>query len=252
MAKDVEHLKGVIALAETHQAKLAAALIQLEKRLSGLMAQAPLRGGNLFDLEWAVQARVVLRESIQAEYLTTVDSIVREYAIVAEDAAAMLGTYGDIALLDNSVVSELQRMTYKGYEDLGQQYLDVVSKEIYNNTLLGTSFANSVETIKASVDAGLGRYAKQQLHDGLMQFDAAINTKIALDSGATKFKYYGPDDSKTRPFCEEHVGKVYTKEEIDVIWQESWAGKISGEPFVVRGGYNCRHRFRGYIDIEDL
>ena len=40
-------------------------------------------------------------------------------------------------------------------------------------------------------------------------------------------------------------GKTYTKEEIEEIWSGSWAGKISGDPFVVRGGYNCRHRFRG-------
>jgi hypothetical protein len=78
-----------------------------------------------------------------------------------------------------------------------------------------------------------------------LQFDATVNTKIALDAGATEFKYYGPDDETTREFCERHVGKTYTKEEIAEIWSGEWAGKISGDPFVVRGGYNCRHRFRG-------
>ena len=147
--------------------------------------------------------------------------------------------------LDPAIISQLQSMTFQGFNDLGQNYLDAVSKEIYENTLTGTSFAASVATIKQSVDASLGRYAKQALHDGLMQFDAAVNTRIALDAGATEFKYYGPDDEVTRDFCEKHVGKTYTKEEIEEIWSGQWAGKISGDPFVVRGGYNCRHRFRG-------
>jgi hypothetical protein len=139
-------------------------------------------------------------------------------------------------------------MTFKGFEDLGQNYLDVVSKELYENTLVGTTFAQSVATIKASVSSDLGRYASQSLHDSLMQFDATVNTKIAIDAGATKFKYFGPDDSVTREFCGRHVGKVFTKEEVTEAWSGSWAGKISGDPFVVRGGYNCRHHFRGVFE----
>lgn len=245
MAEDVDQLKAVIARADRHQRLLSAALITLERRISSLMATAPLRDGNLFDLEWAVQARVQLREAIEQEYLTAVDGIVREYVTVADEAVAMLKTYADVTKLDPAIISRLQSMTFQGFNDLGQNFLDAVSKEIYENTLTGTSFATSVETIRQSVDASLGRYAKQALHDGLMQFDAAVNTKIALDAGATEFKYYGPDDEVTRDFCEKHVGKTYTKEEIEEIWSGSWAGKISGDPFVVRGGYNCRHRFRG-------
>lgn len=245
MPADVDQLRAVIAQADKHQELLSAALLKLESRIAELMATAPLRDGELFDLEWAIQARVELREAIEQEYLVTVDRIVREYAGVADDIVAMLGTYGDVTKLDPAIISQLQSLTFQGFDDLGQNFLDSISKEIYESTLTGTSFAASVATIKQSVDSSLGRYAKQALHDGLMQFDAAVNTRIALDAGATEFKYYGPDDEVTRDFCEKHVGKTYTKEEIEEIWSGSWAGKISGDPFVVRGGYNCRHRFRG-------
>lgn len=245
MPADVDQLRAVIARADKHQELLSAALVKLERRIADLMATAPLRDGDLFDLEWAIQARTELRQVIEQEYLATVDGIVREYAIVADETLAMLKTYGDVTKIDPAIISQLQSLTFQGFDDLGQNFLDAVSKEIYENTLTGTSFAASVETIKQSVDVSLGRYAKQALHDGLMQFDAAVNAKIALDAGATEFKYYGPDDEVTRDFCEKHVGKTYTKEEIEEIWSGSWAGKISGDPFVVRGGYNCRHHFRG-------
>lgn len=248
MAADVDQLRAVIAKADSHQERMASALAKLENRVTDIMATAPLKDGALFDLEWAVKARVELRQAIEAEYLTTVDGLVREYTAVAKDAADMLNTYGSVTRLDPSIISELQSMTFKGFEDLGQEYLDAVSKELYENTLVGTTFAQSVATIKASVSTGLGRYASQALHDSLMQFDATVNTKMAIDAGATKFKYFGPDDSVTREFCERHVGKTYTKEEIIEQWSGSWAGKIDGDPFVVRGGYNCRHRFRGVFD----
>ena len=245
MPADVDQLNAVIAQANRHQELLSVALVRLENRIADLMSTAPLRDGDLFDLEWAIQARTELRQVIEQEYLATVDNIIREYAGVADDIVAMLGTYGDVTKLDPAIISQLQSLTFRGFEDLGQNFLDAVSKEIYESTLTGTSFVNSLAIIKQSVDASLGRYAKQALHDGLMQFDAAVNTRIALEAGATEFKYYGPDDSVTRDFCEKHVGKTYTKEEIEEIWSGTWAGKISGDPFVVRGGYNCRHRFRG-------
>ena len=180
MPADVNQLRAVIARADRHQELLSAALLKLEDRISDLMATAPLRDGDLFDLEWALAARVELREAIEQEYLATVDSIVREYAVVANEALVMLKTYGDVTKIDPAIISQLQSFTFQGFDDLGQNFLDAVSKELYESTLTGTSFANSLSTIKQSVDASLGRYAKQALHDGLMQFDASINTKLAL------------------------------------------------------------------------
>jgi hypothetical protein len=247
MPADVNQLRDLIGRIDDHQEKLAQALVTLEKRLTDLMGQAPLMDGQLFDLEWSIAARSEVRAIIQKEYLSAVDGLVREYNAVAVEVSDMLSNYGDFVKLDKGVVSQLQTLTFKGFEDLGDQYLDIVSKEIYQNTLTGTAFGESVKIIQNSVDAKLGRYASQQLHDGLMQFDAAINIKIAKDTGATKFKYYGQNDEVTRDFCSKHVGKTYTEEQIKEIWKGNWSGKINGDPFIVRGGYNCRHRFRPVI-----
>jgi hypothetical protein len=81
MAADVDQLNAVIAQADRHQALLASALLKLENRIADIMATAPLRDGDLFDLEWAVQARVQLREAIEQEYLSVVDGIVRDYSV---------------------------------------------------------------------------------------------------------------------------------------------------------------------------
>jgi len=243
MPADVDHVEELARLAKLHQERLTEALETLENRIADLMATAPLKDGNLFDLEWAIQARAEIRQAIEAEYLTKVDAIVREYAAVAESTMAMLGTYGSFTKIDPSVISQLQKLTFQGFEDIGQEYLDIIGKAVYENTLTGVSFAESVNTVRQAVGGDMARYAKQQVHDSLMQFDASLNTAIGKQAGATQWKYVGGLIETTRPFCRKHEGQIFTEEEIMETWGDSWAGKASGNPFIVRGGYNCRHKF---------
>jgi len=244
MAADRDHYNIVERLADKHEERLAESLVTLENRVSDLMASAPLKDGQLFDLEWALEARTELRQAISEEYLTQVDSVIRDYGKVADDAVDMLGNYSDVVGIDKSVVNQLQQMTFQGMEDLGVEYLDVLAKQVYESTLTGATFAQSVTAVQAIVGTDMARYVKQQIHDSLTQFDATINAKVALDSGAEKFKYRGPDDEVTRDFCDKHVDKVYTIDEMKKIWQGEWAGKSGSNPFTNRGGYNCRHRWR--------
>lgn len=93
------------------------------------------------------------------------------------------------------------------------------------------------------------RYASQQVHDSIMQFDSGVNMAVAREIGADKFKYYGSVIRDSREWCQRHAGKVYTEDEIRSLWADNdWAGKAPGDPFIVRGGYNCRHHFRVAFD----
>jgi len=156
----------------------------------------------------------------------------------------MLRNYTALAQLDSTVVRQLQQLSFRGLETLGDEFVEAVATQVYANTLTGLPFAQALEQIQQSVDADLGRYAQVALNDGLMDFDRTITTNMSLEAGATEFKYFGPDDSKTRDHCEKYVGKTMTIDEIREAWSDSWAGKREGSPFVVAGGFNCRHRFR--------
>ena len=116
-------------LADTHQQRLADALVALEERVADVMADAPLQGGRLFDTEWAINVRPALREVMDEAYLAEVDAIVRQYGSVAVDAQDMLSTYGDFTKLDSSVVNQLQRLSFQGIESVANEYLDVLDNE---------------------------------------------------------------------------------------------------------------------------
>tara|TARA_R100001594_G_scaffold139455_1_gene183864 strand:- start:440 stop:1342 length:903 start_codon:yes stop_codon:yes gene_type:complete len=86
------------------------------------------------------------------------------------------------------------------------------------------------------------KYAGQIAHDSVMQFHGQFTIKKAKDSGLTHFSYTGTLVRDSRQFCQDMVGKTLTEKEIRDIWNgRSWAGKSSGDPFIVRGGYRCRH-----------
>ena len=53
MSAESEYSDLLDLLADKHQERIAAALQELEERIAQLMASAPLRDGELFDLEWA-------------------------------------------------------------------------------------------------------------------------------------------------------------------------------------------------------
>jgi hypothetical protein len=70
----------------------------------------------------------------------------------------------------------------------------------------------------------------------------------AMKSGPDDvFAYIGPVDARLRPFCRQHVGKVYTRAEIDAL-----DNKQLPNVFLTGGGYNCRHVFQAVSKFSTL
>jgi hypothetical protein len=69
----------------------------------------------------------------------------------------------------------------------------------------------------------------------------------AGDDPETRYAYLGPVDTKVRPFCRQHVGKVYTRAEIDALDN----GQLNNV-FLTGGGYNCRHVWNEVSKYSEL
>ena len=102
------------------------------------------------------------------------------------------------------------------------------------------------------------KYAGQILNDSLRDFDATLNFNKSKDAGLTYVKYYGDVIPTTREICRNVINGVYDKrkgglftiDEVNNLWaSRSWSGKKSGNPLVVRGGYNCRHQW-SYVNPD--
>ena len=67
------------------------------------------------------------------------------------------------------------------------------------------------------------------------QVEALATERLGPDQA---FLYTGPVDGRTREWCLQRVGKVYTRREIEQMDN----GQLPNA-FVTGGGYNCRHSF---------
>ena len=82
----------------------------------------------------------------------------------------------------------------------------------------------------------------RSVQEAVMKFDGAYTAGQAKRRGITRWRYDGGVIDETRDWCQEHVGNTYTEAEIYELWENNdWGGKEPGDPFIVRGGYNCRH-----------
>jgi hypothetical protein len=121
----------------------------------------------------------------------------------------------------------------------------------------------SVQTLQSKfardrAGENMKRYAGQILNDSLRDFDATLNFNKSQDAGLTFVKYYGDVIPTTRDHCRNIINGVYNKrksglftvDEVNALWtSRSWKGKKSGNPLIVRGGYNCRHQW-SYVNPD--
>lgn len=91
----------------------------------------------------------------------------------------------------------------------------------------------------------LERHWKTNSYDLFARIDRAANLVYADRLGLNYAIYSGTVNDTTRPWCEKHVNKVLSREEIDAWKGQMWAGKITigYDPYLDCGGFSCRHHW---------
>ena len=162
----------------------------------------------------------------------------------------------DFVELEEELRRTINGIYSKTDDEEAQKLVDFVKK---NKNV--KSMQSRVDKAVATLQSKFGRtrsgdnmrkFASQLLNDGLREFDAQVNAYKAGEAGLTHIKYFGDVIPTTRRICRNILGGVYKKRSSNVftvaevrrLWsQQSWDGKKSGDPLVVRGGYNCRHQW---------
>ena len=289
---DINHAKIVEKLGDTHETRILAILTELEDRIAALVLSAPLVDGKLSDLAWSLQARAQIEQIFRETFLTEADLLVRDYDKVSSSLATMFKEYGGVFQLSDDILINLKKVSFQGFQDIASTFTDELANELYQNTLTGRPIDESIKNVRQKINGvymesdqaevnrlvalakegsdeavealhkvyaadrtgnNMRRYASQMVHDSLMQFDASLNVAAGKEIGAERWKYYGSVIRDSREWCKKHAGNSYTENEIREMWSSSsWSGKASGDPFIVRGGYNCRHHWRPVFDDEVL
>ena len=137
---------------------------------------------------------------------------------------------------------------------------EVKLRKLDKRTVQGKALKNkldkNIQTLQSKfardrAGENMKRYAGQILNDSLREFDATLNLAKSNDAGLTHAVYQGSNIPTTRDFCrlvrsgayDKRNGGLFTVDEVRKLWRRNWKGKKPGDPFIVRGGYNCRHQW---------
>jgi uncharacterized protein with gpF-like domain len=248
-------------LADQHEAQIKRTLEDLESRIIADISRA-VNEQDIITTQIAIQLRPNLRRFIEETYSTVADSNVRDYDRIV---SSFMDEFGELNIPDNfktltqvdlDTITQLKFQSFSGYEELANRYLTEISNNVYQNAIAGKPFDEMVKDISGLVTGDVDRrgrsmagYASQIAHDSVMQFDGQFTVYKSKEAGLNKYKYTGTLVRDSRDHCKKHIGKTYTEEELRRIWQGSWAGKAEGDPFIVRGGYRCRHTWLPVVEI---
>jgi len=130
-----------------------------------------------------------------------------------------------------------------------QELVNFAQDQIAKGKTNTEDFKTAVDELKQTYGStvtgdNLAVYSGQIVQDALMGFDGQFAKFRADELGLTSFIYYGSIIRDSRDFCVEHANKVFTEEEARALWQSDWQGKSGSDPFLDRGGYNCRHHWQ--------
>lgn len=119
---------------------------------------------------------------------------------------------------------------------IGQQLVSAV----IIGALLNNSRTSILRSLRDILDTSR-RGVVLLITESTMSAHGAYARRLAQAAGVEEYTYVGGTIATTRDFCRRHNNKTYTPQEIAKLWRGNWGGKRTGDPFVVRGGYNCRH-----------
>ena len=199
-------------------------------------------------------------KAIQALTEQTKETIAVGLASGAEEVMKTIVISGAAGLATQEIVKQVRGRISGVFMDTSNPEVRKAQTALKRATITLTKSATPAEIAQlkrvikdrvtgVNVTSSVRDLTSKNVQDAVMQFDGAF-MKGQFDRKEIKyFRYEGGLIDTSREFCSIHQGEVYSEDEIYNIWMSGdWAGKIPGDPFIVRGGYNCNHF---WVPVDD-
>ena len=237
---------------------------KLDKKIARLIASLKVKSnGRLVSDAISLKRALQLRKDIAKAFGRYYDSaqIATNYAPVGKELNAIFkeaGIKGAITKTDKDILKVLSSDSFAQVTAVGDQYAASISNKVYSAVLVGDSVDDLTEEVSQLLVGGtdkagrpMASHAKTIATTGYREADSILLQKKGEDFDIEKWEYAGSLIKDSRPWCADHIGQILTMEEIQEWESRSWKGKKAGDPFVTRGGWNCRHRWLPIVDDEE-
>jgi len=232
-------------IADDKQSQVNDELQKLKDNL--LMTAGSLAGQKnptLQDVQLAVQADF-------DNFNAAVAPIIASLAVVASislDKAKKIDSGAKYTQDEIQKIADFTQAIQNEFNNFTTNKSSELATSIYQQVVAGASREEIKKSVEITLNkSGLGgeniRGLKTLVVTRAFDLDSFATKLITQRLGVEKYRYVGGVIDTTRDWCRQHNDKVLTKSEIDDWRNHDWQGKQEGDPFVVRGGWNCRHHF---------
>jgi hypothetical protein len=178
-------------------------------------------------------------QNLATEFTNTLASEIYQSTLVGKPFADVVDT----------IRSKINGIYQQADDTKRQELVDFIQAQRIAGKTQTEDFKTAVDELKQSYGStvtgdNLSAYSGQIVQDALMGFDGQFAKFRADELKLTHYIYYGSIIRDSRDFCVEHANKIFTEDEARALWQEEWQGKSGSDPFLDRGGYNCRHHWQ--------
>lgn len=249
---------------DTNERLLIETIKRLDRKISTLVARLKVKSnGRLVSDAINLKRALQLRKDIAKEFTkySAAAQIASDYSPVGKELDKIFkdaGISGAITRQDKSILKTLSGDSFSQMSSLGDQYAVQISNKIYSGVLVGDSVDDMTEELSQLLVGGtdkagrpMANHAKTIATTGYREADSILLEKKGEEFEIEEWEYAGSLIKDSRKWCVDHVGKTYTMEEIQEWNDRSWKGKKEGNPFVTRGGWNCRHRWLPKVNEDN-
>lgn len=230
------------AVSKAYATELGRVLRDLERELVPLVVEA--KAGDPTALMRAVRAGKLRKQVIGALDRAGYGALAARYSDASLDAVvAQVGRLRGAAKLaafvttDDAKIVALKKLASIDLLQQGAEIAHAAWRTLAQGIFTQRPTRVLLEDLADALDT--------ELKDARRIYDTTVNifsrqVEAMKSKGAPDepFAYMGPVDDKTREFCLERVGKVFTRSQIEQMDN----GQLPNV-FLSGGGYNCRHQF---------
>lgn len=159
----------------------------------------------------------------------------------------LAGLAAQMTPVDIDALAALKTADVRKLLGVGAEAVETTWRVLLDGVLGARPLSDLVDDLAGVLDLSV-RQARTVYDTAVSTYPRAVAALNATGADDELWLYVGPVDSVTREFCLAHVGKVYTRAEIDELDNET---KSLPDPFLNCGGWNCRHRWQRVSGLDD-
>jgi len=143
-------------LADDHEKRISKVLFDLEDDIIAELESATRQVTLNTDL--AIQLRPNLKRLIEENYLKEGTRIVSDYDKVVKEYQNFIKTtpiadkFKTLTKPDLAIINQLKQLSFSGFQDVANRFLDEISTEVYKSAIVGKPFPDMVRTIRGQIN----------------------------------------------------------------------------------------------------